>query len=161
MTIDTTIIASCIAGVFGIVGALLPILILRWNKARRRMNRNLSKVLPGNWVGKVIEDESDNGQINSYDVTWDIKIKFSNFVAVSSMRYKYEGSDIQEIYTLHGKVIYDRFIQFEYENNDEIQINFGTEILQINDIGDQFTGNFVGYSSDNQKLLLVKYMEEK
>lgn len=153
MTIDTTIIGAVIAGLFAVVAALLPLIISRWNRARRRLNRDLSKVLPGKWVGNVVEDEPYKGETLTYQVTWDIKMQLSGFVATSPMRYRLEGEEIEETYTPHGKIVYDRFIQFEYENNDESQVNFGTEILNINDSGDEFSGKFVGFSSERSDIV--------
>lgn len=152
--LGTEIIVAIIGGIFTIAAAIVPYFFnvqIRWTA---RGARDLRKLLPGKWVGTAKEVQVGEGtSLKHYDVEWSFSVRGRRITATSSARKNEDSGPSTSTYTLTGHFLHDRFIRLEYSNDDKTEVNFGTEVLHIDDTGKRFFGKFVGYSSDRSEII--------
>lgn len=151
---STDIIAAIIAGIFTIAAAVVSNYFNVQIKRTALGARDLRQLLPGRWVGSATEVQiGEETSLSHYEVQWNFSVRGRRIFATSSSRQNNEsGSSISE-YSLTGHFLHDRFIQLEYSNDNKSEVNFGTEVLHLDDTGKRFLGKFVGYSSDRSVII--------
>jgi hypothetical protein len=148
------IIAAIIAGFFAIVAAVVPNYFNVKIKRTARGARDLRQLLPGEWAGSATEIQiGEATALYQYEVHWDFSVRGRKIFATSSSRQSTESGPSISSYSLTGIFLHDRFIQLEYSNDNNSEVNFGTEVLHIDDTGKHFVGKFVGYSSERSAII--------
>jgi hypothetical protein len=130
--------------------ALLAAIRYAWPHSKE-VRRSTAKTLASfHWIGSAEETDS-NGKGRSYEVDWSFSSKNGSLVCVSSARSLDDNK--RDHYKLRCRVIQDRLFQIDYENEDASQVNFGTEILELDYEGEKFSGKFVGWAANRQTII--------
>ncbi|BDD08093.1 hypothetical protein FUAX_05250 [Fulvitalea axinellae] len=155
---ESRITAAVITGISTIVATLLGGATTWFWTKKNKGTRNLASVINGEWKGLVIEDIPVNGKTKKYDVSWHFVIKRRKIICDSVLEYRENKREEihQKKYLLHGRITHDKFIMLDYYMTDNNQVNFGTEVIEINPVGDVFKGKYVGFSSKQEKILTGK-----
>jgi hypothetical protein len=137
-------------------GIVIVILIFRFIKKKLRDGKlsqerqQLLQTIKGRWLGSAKELHAKVGPLIDYEVSWLIDVDGEEITATSTARYTKEGQKKEEAFTLRGRPLNSRFFVLDYNNEDKGQINFGTEIIDVDVNGKSFEGCFVGFSSDRK-----------
>jgi len=117
--------------------------------------------LPGHWTGKTQEEHFVGAKPIVYSVTWQFTVDGSKVSAKSTSTFESDGSTRSVTYDLAGEFVSDQFIRLEYRNTDVSNLNFGTEVIQLDYSGSSFSGWFVGFNSKRGGIIAGKIVGEK
>lgn len=104
----------------------------------------------GTWKGTIHQDHYMGGGQIEYPV--ELKLKVSD-------KGKFEGSVSivlppgDSYFRLTGGFLYEHFIQFSYHSTDPGTIQFGASVLELNPVGDQMRGKWIGFGAQSQAIV--------
>ncbi len=107
--------------------------------------------IEGTWKGKFTQPQFGLDKLTEFPITIVIQIshkrEFTGTIAVIAP----DGQDVE--FTLTGGFLYDRFCQFSYFAIDPGRVQFGTIIMELDEIGSLMSGNWIGYGAYSKKIV--------
>jgi hypothetical protein len=107
----------------------------------------VTRVLRGHWEGSATEHPLYASEQRIFSVTWDFEVHEASVKATSTARSSIDGVLYTDTYRLVGDFVQDRFFRLHYQNENEQELSFGAEVIEVSLDGKSFAGVYVGLSS--------------
>lgn len=141
---DAQIVAAIIAGGVAIVSPFLTYAITR-AKDHKILGRvkGQRKAVIGLWKGQI--GQPFNSEVIASDI--EITFKAASKLVEGDAQLMYARDHSLMHLKFNGGFFYERFIRFDYHNQDDVVLQFGGAILELSADGKTMTGKFCGYGS--------------
>lgn len=144
------VIAAIITGITTIIGPIITYIVIK-----RSQEKNLQevgerrRVITGTWRGNI--EQLLNNQPTSIPLEITFTAKERLIEGLATLTSPIDHSLIKLRFT--GGFHYDRFIKFDYKNEDECVMQFGSSIMDLHADGRTLTGKFVGYGTRTNQIV--------
>lgn len=162
---------STIVGIIGVFATIfspiVAILVASWlkNKDFKRINNNRKNTLEGTWVGSGMQEVGLDGEKNfPMKISGSFLVSRKEVVGNIEIIYDIDDKKVVTKMIFKGGFFYDRYLQFQYKNNNSDIIQFGSVLLELNSSGTRLDGRFLGYGAYTENLVygqiqLCKYQQ--
>lgn len=143
---DPTILAAIIGGLATVGGSIVAVVITRVLDNPMGFKKNMRQMaLAGHWEGTVHQE----GWPADYHLSFSLKPVGRTIRGEGRVVYSDPNREIDELITLFGGFVHDRFLKLEYEMQAQPgSVQFGFTLLELSPDGQTLSGPFLGFGAN-------------
>jgi hypothetical protein len=126
-----------------------------YKQKKQKTDTNRINGIVGRWKGEAVQEFKDGTKIPATLEGELDKDKDDNDRVKGKLRYSFEfcNEKITAAFKVSGEFLYDSFLRLDYINVDDFVMQFGAVVLELDSIGSNLKGKFVGYGAISNKII--------